>query len=90
MISPYGCWGRPHKACWSNNIPIIVVKNNKVIRDVESKISLEFMSYKERKCIIVENYLEAVGLIQAMKEGIEKGYFFRPIKPTKIIKETNG
>lgn len=40
-----------------------------------------------KNCIYVENYLEAVGIIQAMKEGISKEYFFRPIKSAKIIKE---
>ncbi len=34
-----------------------------------------------------DNYLEAVGVIQAMKEGIEIQNFFRPIEPTKIINE---
>ena len=76
MISPMGCWGIPHRICEKQGIPIIVVKNNTTVLHERMGDS----------CIYVDNYLEAVGLIQAMKEGIEKEYFFRPIRATKIIK----
>ncbi len=75
MISPIGCWGEAHKICEKQGIPIIVVKNNETVLNDEMG----------KSCIYVENYLEAVGVIQAMKEGIEIEYFFRPIEPTKII-----
>ncbi len=76
MISPMGCWGEPHTICERQGIPIIVVRNNTTVLHERMGDS----------CIYVDNYLEAVGLIQAMKEGIEKEYFFRPIKATDIIK----
>ena len=31
MVSPHGCIGVPHRACIENNIPIIVVEENKTI-----------------------------------------------------------
>lgn len=79
MISPYGCWGRPHWACYKNNIPIIIIKNNKTV--------LNDPYPKDANIIFAENYLEAVGVIQSIKVGISKDYFFRPIKNTKIIKD---
>ncbi len=58
LVSPV-CWGRPHEACKRRGIPIIMVRDNKTI-------------YQEpdEKIIWAENYLEAIGLIQAMKIGI--------------------
>ena len=76
MISPMGCWGEPHEICEAQGIPIIVVKNNTTVLHERMGDS----------CIYVENYLEAVGLIQAMKEGIHKDSFFRPLGATEIIK----
>jgi hypothetical protein len=62
MISPDGCWGVPHEACANWGIPIIFVKENKNI-------------YKPFKTIsygqIVNNYVEAAGVISSMKAGIK-------------------
>lgn len=77
MISPMGCWGEPHKICQRQGIPIIVVKNNTTVLHERMGDS----------CVYVDNYLEAVGLIQAMKEGIEREHFFRPLKPTTVIRK---
>jgi len=60
LVSPINCVGRPHKACMAHGIPIIAVKENKTC--LNDKMPAEF--------IIVENYLEAVGVITAIKEGI--------------------
>lgn len=69
MVSPYGCWGRPHDACQSRKIPIIMVRENKTI----------FQCKMSRGVIYVENYLEAVGVIQAMKVGISLESLKRPL-----------
>ena len=76
MVSPFGCWGRPHEACIKNDIPIIVVKENKTIENKQMDDS----------CIFVENYLEAAGVIKAMEQGISLDTLRRPIEHTKIIK----
>jgi hypothetical protein len=57
-----------------NNIPIIAVKNNETILDV-NKNNLGFRNVYE-----VENYPEAVGIIQAIKSGISIDSVLRPIK----------
>ncbi len=75
MVSPR-CWGRPHNACEKAKIPIIIVSENKTV--------CEF-PYGEHDCIWVENYLEAAGLISAMKAGISPASVRRPLKPTEVI-----
>ena len=78
LITPINCVGRPHRACLKAGIPIIAVKENKTV--LNDKMQKEF--------IIVDNYLEAAGLVVAMREGIHPSSVRRPIEYTKIIKET--
>ncbi len=76
LVTPMNCVGRPHSACLERNIPIIAVKENKTL--LNDKMPDEF--------IFVENYLEAVGLIQAMKIGISPKSVHRPLEYTIIHK----
>ena len=76
MITPVNCVGRPHKACMDRNIPIIAVKENKTA--LNDKMPDEF--------ILVENYLEAVGIIQAMEIGISPESVRRPLAYTIVHK----
>ncbi len=78
MVSPE-CWGRPHNACWDNDVPIIIVQENTTI------YSRAFGIPSDKDCIFVENYLEAVGVITAMKEGICLSSLRRPLPLTEII-----
>lgn len=59
LISPDGCWGNPHNACYARSIPIITVRENQTIYNNHS--------YPE---IRVENYHEAAGYLMCMKAGI--------------------
>lgn len=76
MVSPFGCFGRPHEACLESNIPVIVVKENKTIFDKKTP----------EQFILVENYWEATGIIMSMKAGVHPSSVRRPLKHTKIIK----
>lgn len=62
MVSPDGCWGVPHIACSEWGIPIIFVKENKNIKE-------PFKTAPDN-CYLVDNYLEAIGMICAMKAGV--------------------
>jgi hypothetical protein len=75
LITPMGCVGEPHWACLKANIPIIAVKENKTC--LNDKIPEEF--------ILVENYLEAAGLIACMKSGIYWPSVRRPLEYTNIL-----
>ncbi len=59
LVSPLNCYGRPHKACEKAGIPIITVKENTTCLNVEPK-----------QHDWVDNYFEAAGYIQSLKEGI--------------------
>lgn len=76
LVSPYGCWGRPHEACYKKGIPIIIVKENKTILNETIP----------KKVIFVENYLEATGIIKMMELGMTRESVTRPISDTKVIK----
>lgn len=76
MVSP-DCWGPPHEACWKNSIPIIIVAENRTIYTDTCPA--------DKKFIHVKNYLEAAGLIAAMKAGIDPLSIQRPMKDTEIL-----
>jgi hypothetical protein len=65
LITPYGCFGRPHKACIKNDIPIIVVRENTTC------FSENFIYPEYKNLIFVDNYLEVAGLIMAMTSGVD-------------------
>lgn len=75
LITPVDCVGRPHRACMAKGIPIIAVKENtNCLNDSMPD-----------KFILVENYLEAAGLIAAMEAGVNPENIRRPLKPTEIL-----
>ncbi len=76
MISPYGCWDRPHYACIEAGIPIISVKEN--------SCAIGFYDQHKSNTILVENYLEAAGVLMAMKAGISLESIKRPLEKTKV------
>lgn len=82
LVSPFGCWGRPHEACKAKRIPIIFVKENKV----QNMTHLTETS-KDSNCIFVENYLEAAGVIMCNKAGVSVESVRRPFEKTFIWKE---
>lgn len=78
LITPVNCIGRPHRACLKAGIPIIAVKENQPqVYDIRPT---------PKEFIIVDNYLEAAGLVVAMREGIHPSSVRRPIEYTKVIK----
>jgi len=80
LVTPVGCWGRPHKACYVKDIPIIAVKEN-------VPIAVRIKPLPSRDAMIyVENYIEAAGLLMVMRAGISRESVRRPLKPTEIIK----
>ena len=76
MVSPYGCFGAPHQACLDAGIPVIVVRENK-----------SCLNHPEHpKCIYDENYIEAAGMIMAMKAGVHPASVRRPLAYTTVRK----
>ncbi len=61
MISPNGCYGEPHKHCDDMQIPVIVVRENTTVLN----------NAMPRDYIFVDTYLEAAGIIMAMRAGVK-------------------
>ena len=60
-----------------NNIPVIAVKNNETILNVDKK------ALNSNQIIEVNNYLEASGVIQSLKMGISIESIIRPLETLK-------
>ena len=72
LISPSGCFDRPHYACFDKNIPVIVVEENKTCQNKQAP----------DRCIKVRNYWEAAGIVMSMQAGINPSSVRRPVLPT--------
>jgi len=75
LITPINCVGRPHRACLDAGIPIIAVKENRTVCNDPMPDSF----------IIVENYLEAAGVLVAMGRGLSLESLRRPLKATRVL-----
>jgi hypothetical protein len=85
IVIPEGCIGLPTLAALEQGIPVIAVKENKN----RMKNDLKKLPFKPDKYFIVDNYLEAVGVMNSIKAGIAVESVRRPLKHTKI-QEVNG
>ncbi len=85
LIIPYGCVGLPTLAALEQGIPIIAVKENKN----SMRNRLEDLPFVSGKLFIAENYLEAVGIMNALKAGVAVETVRRPLSYTSV-KEING
>lgn len=74
LVSPWGCWGTPHEACIKVGVPVIMVRENRTV-----------MNIKPGPSIVVGNYLEAAGVIAAMRAGVTRESVRRPISPTRSV-----
>lgn len=81
VVIPDGCIGLPTLACLENNIPLIVVRGNKNLMQND----LQKLPFKNGKVFFVDNYLEAAGVITALKAGISPDITRRPVKGTVKI-----
>lgn len=74
LLTPVNCVGRPHRACLERGIPVIAVEENTTCLDNE--MPDEFM--------LAGSYMEAVGLIQAMRIGVSPASVHRPLGHTEV------
>lgn len=81
LVIPDGCVGLPTLAAIEQGIPVIAVRENKNCM----KNNLEDYPFNTGKLFIVENFLEAVGVITALKAGIAVDTVRRPLGQTKVI-----
>ena len=78
LVIPDGCVGLPTLAALEQGIPVIAVKENRNCM----RNRLEDLPFEPGKLIIVENYLEAVGVMTALKAGVAVETVRRPLAST--------
>jgi hypothetical protein len=83
LVIPDGCIGLPTLAAMEQGIPVIAVRANRN----RMKNELKKLPFAPGKLFIVENYLEAVGVMTALKNGISVSAVSRPISETKVTSE---
>jgi hypothetical protein len=85
LIIPDGCVGLPTLAAFEHEIPVIAVRENKN----RMHNDLEKYPFKPGKLFIVDNYLEAVGVMNAIKAGISVDTVRRPIAHTILLTDNS-
>jgi hypothetical protein len=80
MLIPDGCIGLPVLACIEQQIPVIAVKNRSIMNN-----NLDDLPFRHGKFFRAANYLEAVGIMRMIKEGITFDTVTRPIGYTKLL-----
>jgi hypothetical protein len=80
LIIPDGCIGLPTLAALEQGITVIAVRDNKnVMRN-----DLTILPWKSNQLYIVDNYLEVVGVMAAIKSGISIESVQRPLNLAKV------
>ena len=85
LIIPDNCIGLPTLAAIEQGIPVIAVRENENCM----QNNLEKLPFYSGKLFIVDNYLEAVGVMTALRAGVAIETVRRPITATRIIRKTN-
>lgn len=80
LIIPDGCVGLPILAAVEQGIPVIAVKEN----SNNMKNNLLDLPFKPGKLLFAENYLEAIGIMGALKAGVSPQTARRPLHNTAV------
>ena len=84
VVIPDGCVGLPTLAALEQGIPVIAVRENRN----RMKNELEELPFRPGKLFIAENYLEAVGIMTALRAGVALSSIRRPLEGTKVTSES--
>jgi hypothetical protein len=86
LITPERAIGIPLLAALEQNITVISVKDNNNVM----KNNLKNLPWRQNQLIEVNNYLEAAGVLMALKNKISPNTVLRPIKKTTILNGENN
>jgi len=81
IVVPVGCLGLPVLASLEQGIPVIAVKENAN----RMQNNLKELPFRDDKLIYAENYLEAAGIMNALRNGVSIESLRRPLEDTKAI-----
>ena len=80
LVIPDSCLGLPTLAAMKQGVPVIAVRENRNCM----KNRLEDLPFQDGKLFIVDNYLEATGVISALRSGISPASVRRPLAGTRV------
>ncbi|MCH8215157.1 MAG: DUF3326 domain-containing protein [Planctomycetes bacterium] len=80
LIIPDGCIGLPTLAALEQNIPVIAVRNKNCMGH-----TLADLPFGRGRLYTVDNYLEAVGVMTALRSGVALESVRRPMPSTRVI-----
>jgi hypothetical protein len=80
LILPDGCLGLPTLAALEQGIPVIAVRGNRNLM----RNQLHELPFQSDRYFLVENYLEAAGVMAALKAGVDPSAIRRPMPETLI------
>ena len=86
LVIPDGCIGLPTLAALAQTIPVIAVRGNRNCM----KNDLAALPGAQGGVWFVENYLEAVGVMTALRQGISLESVRRPIAATRLSFESGA
>ncbi len=79
LVIPDNCLGLPTLAALYQGIPVIAVKNKNVMKN-----NLAELPWARGQFFQVNSYFEAVGVVSAMRAGIDMQSLQRPIHPSAV------
>ena len=85
LVIPAGCLGVPTYAALRQRIPVIAVRENANLMQND----LSVLPWSESQYYEVDNYLEAAGLVAAMRAGIAPSTVRRPLDWT-MVQQVSG
>jgi hypothetical protein len=80
LVIPDGCLGLPLLAALEQGIPVIAVRDPGVL----VKNDLSRLPWRPGQLCMVDNYLEAAGVLCAMKQGLSLDSVRRPIRKVPV------
>lgn len=86
LVIPDKCIGLPTLAALEQGIPVIAVRENTNVMEND----LSKLPWKSNQLHYVDNYLEAVGVMIAIKSGITTESVLRPLNSTSVSTERFG
>lgn len=84
LVIPDGCVGLPTLAALEQRIPVIAVRENRN----RMRNDLRALPFEPGKLFVVDNYLEAVGVMAALKAGVAVPSVRRPLAETTVSTES--
>lgn len=82
LVVPDGCIGVPTLAAIEQGIPVVAVRGNTSLM----RGDLGRLPFSRDRLWVVDNYLEAAGLLAALRAGVHPGAVRRPLAPTALVR----